>query len=242
MNHAFLRKIFPEDLHHLDGLREELTRLLLPARCVLDLGCGNNAALASYRTEERHIWGTDFQEHPNLQDREWFRLLGPEGNIPFEDDTFEVVVSIMVLEHLERPRQFFREVARVLRPGGHFVGHTVSGRHYVTWMRRLFGLLPHRVNQQMVHQLYGRAAVDTFPAYYRANDGRQLERESKAAGLQLERLHRYADPSYFHFSPILWNMAVVLDRLFEQLGEGCGRLYLTAVMRKPDVAPNGSLF
>lgn len=39
--------------------------------------------------------------------------------LPFEDDSFDVVMSQEGVEHLENVALFFRECARVLRPGGH---------------------------------------------------------------------------------------------------------------------------
>lgn len=41
--------------------------------------------------------------------------------LPFKDRTFDIVYSIAVLEHVERPWKVAEEIARVLRPGGHVV-------------------------------------------------------------------------------------------------------------------------
>lgn len=40
--------------------------------------------------------------------------------LPFENDSFDVVVSNFVVHHLARPDVVFREVSRVLKPGGCF--------------------------------------------------------------------------------------------------------------------------
>jgi hypothetical protein len=53
-------------------------------------------------------------------------------------------------------RFFLDAVARVLKPSGYFIGQSISGDHYVTWIRRAFGLLPHPLNQLIVKKLYGR--------------------------------------------------------------------------------------
>jgi SAM-dependent methyltransferase len=37
---------------------------------------------------------------------------------PFADSSFDVAMAVEILEHLENPRWFFREIARVLKPRG----------------------------------------------------------------------------------------------------------------------------
>jgi SAM-dependent methyltransferase len=37
---------------------------------------------------------------------------------PFEDRSFDVAMAVEILEHLENPRSFLRELSRVLEPGG----------------------------------------------------------------------------------------------------------------------------
>jgi ubiquinone/menaquinone biosynthesis C-methylase UbiE len=41
-------------------------------------------------------------------------------NLPFRDNSFNVVISIEVLEHVKRPAAMLREVYRILKPGGWF--------------------------------------------------------------------------------------------------------------------------
>ena len=229
---SLLSRLFPRDAHHVAGFRQEVGAVVPPAGRVLDLGCGANADLEDYRTAEREVWGTDFDRHPQLSHPEWFRPLAADGTIPFPDGHFDAVAAVMVLEHVADPPRFMREVSRVLRPGGHFVGHTISGTHYVTFIRRAFGLLPHAFNRVMVRRLYGRPEVDTFPAYYRLNTAGQIYRACGGTGLKLTRLRRYADPGYFHFSRATEAAAVATDRVLAGMSSGWGRLYLTAVLQK----------
>jgi SAM-dependent methyltransferase len=229
----FLQRLFPNDVHHVAGLHETIREHLPERGRILDLGCGINTDLEAYRTPDREVWGADFQAHPELHHADWFRLLGKGGQVPFPDGHFDLVVAVMVLEHVADPRSFLGEVARVLRPGGRFVGHTISGSHYVTFIRRLIGLLPHAVNQKLVKRLYGRDEVDTFPAFYRLNTAARLKRFAASAGLTVEEIRRYADPGYFRFARSLEVMAIASDRILESLRSGWGRLYLTVVIEKP---------
>jgi SAM-dependent methyltransferase len=40
-------------------------------------------------------------------------------DFPFDDETFDVVIAMMIVEHLFDPFHSFREMARICRPGGH---------------------------------------------------------------------------------------------------------------------------
>lgn len=44
--------------------------------------------------------------------------------LPFEDESFDYVVSFQVIEHIKRDKEFVREVYRVLKPGGRFIVST----------------------------------------------------------------------------------------------------------------------
>jgi SAM-dependent methyltransferase len=226
-------RFFPADIHHEEGFHRAVEAHLPYSGRILDLGCGANEEMARYRQPNREVWGADFQAHSRLRHPDWFRLLGPNGEIPFPDGHFDIVSAVMVLEHVADPARFLGEATRVLRPGGVFIGHTVSAAHYVTWVRRAFGLLPHALIQAVVRRLYGRACEDTFPALYRMNSERSLRRVAAAAGLSLESIRRYQCPCYFRFSPAARRLATAADRALERVRPGWGRLYLTATLRKP---------
>jgi SAM-dependent methyltransferase len=235
----FRERFFPQEPAHWLAYPEEIAGLLPRRGSVLDLGCGDNTSLDRFRRPGLDVWGADYQVHPGLAHADRFRLLGPDGRIPFSDGTFDVIAAQWVLEHVARPRRFLQEVGRVLKPGGSFVALSVTAKHYVAWIRQMLGVLPHAAVQNVVLRLYQRAEHDTFPTYYRLNTLPRLEACGRPAGLALKRFRTYANQGYFILSPLLYRLAIVADWLLEKTAPGCGRIYFTVVMEK--LASAGSL-
>lgn len=83
---------------------------------MLDLGCGsrNFESLCKEITGFNYI-GIDYSgREPDF--------LADAHALPFRDESFEFVLSIAVLEHLEIPEVAVSELFRVLKPEGIFVG------------------------------------------------------------------------------------------------------------------------
>ena len=228
-NSPVWRKLFPDEPHHIAAFHRAVRERVGPASVLLDVGCGDNAAFDDLRGQGAAVWGADFQRHPHLVEPGFFRLLGEDGSIPFADESFDVITCVWVLEHVQDPKGFLVEVRRVLRPGGVFLAHSISGDHYVTWIRRALQLLPLRWTQHLVERLYGRAPHDTFPTWYRLNTRRQLDREAQQVGLAVVRMERFADPGYFSFHRWAFEAAIVTDWVMERLF-GCGRIYFWAAL------------
>jgi SAM-dependent methyltransferase len=87
----------------------------LPAARVLDFGCGDGSIVAAFAEAGYDAYGTDI-ELANETDR--LRLIKRPYRLPFDDDSFDFVVSTQVLEHVDDHDSAFREIARVLAPGG----------------------------------------------------------------------------------------------------------------------------
>lgn len=59
----------------------------------------------------------DFKPKPNLIYKD-IRHCNLNDHWPASDKEFDLIVCLEVIEHLENPRHFFRELSRILRPGG----------------------------------------------------------------------------------------------------------------------------
>jgi len=107
-----------------------------------------------------------------------------EGQIPFETNSFDVVFSDNVLEHLVDPVSTFKEIRRVLKPGGVFVAKTPNRLHYMPMIAALTPLWFHK----LYNNWRGRKTDDTFPTMYRANTEADLRRHASDAQLTVKEI------------------------------------------------------
>ncbi len=88
---------------------------------VLDLPSGPGYLLKDLRKEGFNgIAGeidTDLHCFPELK----YQQVDMIGQFPFDDARFDFVTSIEGVEHIENHFAFFKEVARILKPGGHLL-------------------------------------------------------------------------------------------------------------------------
>jgi ubiquinone/menaquinone biosynthesis C-methylase UbiE len=92
---------------------------------LLDVGCGPASFTAAFARMGADVSGVDFSEDmveiaKNEQPHLDIRHADVE-NLPFEDESFDVVTASYALHHLARPTVAFRSIHRVLKPSGRFV-------------------------------------------------------------------------------------------------------------------------
>jgi SAM-dependent methyltransferase len=80
--------------------------------------------LRSYLNKRHRYVGVDFSTRPLIRaarysPADYFR--GDLNHLPFANSAFDLVVSLQSLQYLDRSEQVLRQIARVLRPGGHFL-------------------------------------------------------------------------------------------------------------------------
>ncbi len=178
---------------------------------VLDLGCGRGGIIE--RLGSMGSWtGTDpdlnsLREHRR---HSLSRCCAQSERLPFTAATFDVVVASWVLEHMPNPEQTFREIARLLRPGGSFFFLTPNTSHPLPRLSRTISAL-HPLQQRIVTLCYGRQPADTYPVTYRANTATEIERLGAQVNLRLARIEWIEDPSYLAWGPLSFLAAVGLD-------------------------------
>lgn len=104
-----------------------LSHVGTPQGKVLDFGCGAGGQLNNIKNHFPDIeaYGTDISTtaidiaRQNYGDNAEFRVSTPD-HLPFDDDFFDIIISLDVLEHIPDLTPPLTEILRVLKPGGKF--------------------------------------------------------------------------------------------------------------------------
>jgi SAM-dependent methyltransferase len=103
------------------GLLEHELRSHRPRR-ILDLGCGMGGFLDGLKELGERVFHSDvdIESLRHCTERGWPHGVVSSGyTLPFRDESFDLICMFDAIEHIPDDHAVMREVARVLRPGGH---------------------------------------------------------------------------------------------------------------------------
>lgn len=138
-----------------------------PGARILELGGGSGFQAKRLAERGFHVVSVDVGTS-NYKEQRVFPVLEYDGKaLPFADASFDIVFSSNVLEHIRDPWPVYREIARVLKPGGYGVHamptavwrwwSTVS--HYVEllqrWAMAARGAVPRGLGRAELGRMYG---------------------------------------------------------------------------------------
>jgi ubiquinone/menaquinone biosynthesis C-methylase UbiE len=202
---------------------------------VLDAGCATGKFSSKRPTDTNHfkLAGIDVLESVGQNGNVDFRICGNVNQLPFADDSFDVIYARWLVEHLEHPSLAFREFHRVLKPGGRLALFTTNLLHYYGAAAKL---TPHWFHLWFNRKVRGFSEDDIFPAYYRANTRRRLNELLLNAGFNVSGFEIAAvegAPKVLAFNFVLHRFGTCYEYLvkrFESLSSF--RMNLTAIARK----------
>ena len=144
--------------------REALPASLHPKANVLDLGCGpgvNQARLRRLNLPFANYVGLDLS--PDMLKRSGYEasgqnvLVGSANYIPFQSNSFDLILSTWMFSHLLKPVSVVREAQRLLRPNGWLVIVCFSGSGF------LAGVLRDFIDRVFIMQFVPINEIETWP-------------------------------------------------------------------------------
>lgn len=190
-----------------------LTRHAHEQPAILEIGAGPTNSTSSFLASRGNLTGLDVSEEVKQNRHLQSAHVYDGGAFPFPSQSFDLCVSNFVLEHVLDPATHFREVARVLKPGGKYCFRTPNLWHYVPLAARL---TPHSLHLKLANRLRALddGAHDPWPTVYRANTLPALKKLRSAAGLALVECNMVeSEPSYGRSSPFLFFPMMMYERL-----------------------------
>jgi len=198
-----------------DRLQDAIDQYAQADHVVLDAGCGSGRVFQHRLAGRvRRVVGVDVTDEPRGNENIDDAVKGDLAALPLRPETFDLIVVSHVAEHLTQPEAVFRELARVLRPGGRLLLLTPNRWHYVPLVARL---APHRLHVAL-NRWRGVDARDIFPTAYRANTAGRLRSLATNAGLAVERLERFeTEPEYLAFHLVPYALGVAYERAVNRI-------------------------
>lgn len=154
---------------------------------ILEAGCGaGDLAKSLLDKGYKHISLVDIDDYLRIDIRPQVNLALADlsrDQLPFADNSFDLILAIAIVEHLENPYHFVREAHRVLRPGGlmfmaipyvfsirarwkflwsgDLTGYAKNNNHITLFTRAVFNkVFLRRFN--LVREVYGESFVELF--------------------------------------------------------------------------------
>ena len=147
----YLRKIFKKA----DLTRDDVAlEMINTGETCLDVGCGSGEFACKLKGKFNEVYGIDVAPSRILEAQERiknikanaatinFSVCDINEKIDFEDNRFDVVTSLAVIEHVFDPYHVVKEICRVLKPNGIFVVDVPNIAYIRHRLHLLLGKLP----------------------------------------------------------------------------------------------------
>ena len=105
----------------------------------MDVGCGAGDLYHYAAARFESYVGVDVVRYAAFPEEAEFRQFDLEsGGIPLAEHSADVVAAVEVIEHLENPRQFVRDLVRLVKPGGWVIVTTPNQLSVLSMVTLLF--------------------------------------------------------------------------------------------------------
>jgi len=214
-----LDKFYPNYESAKDLAKNILNKQLKQGDRVLDLGCGFHSEDFKEIKSEINLIGLDADLQAELNNKiiDQFVLADLNSKLPLKDEEFNLVYSRFVFEHVKDPQQAYKEVYRILKPGGSFVFLVPNLYNPVILISRILPTFFHKILKKI---FVGVAEEEIYPTYYRANQARQIKKQLTKVGFKhIQITKRGGVFEYFMASKVLFFIGIIWERLTDYIGK-----------------------
>ena len=136
-------------------------------------------------------------------------------------ETYDLLYSFYVFEHVLDPECFLAAASRCLKPGGSLFFITPNGNHYFSYLASFLAKI--NMQHRLLRMLRPAELVDSYhyPAVYKLNRPKEIERIARAVGFDAFE-YRYSErlDDVIDYFP---GVTKVLPRLWENAAAHSGR-------------------
>ncbi|MBI2413531.1 MAG: class I SAM-dependent methyltransferase [Deltaproteobacteria bacterium] len=191
---------------------------------LLDAGCGKKSLMAGFKKKVARQVGMDISLDA-IHENNAFNVfaVGDAHKLPFADDSFDVVVSQWMIEHIKDPNEVMKEFHRVLKKGGHLIVATNSLYHP---MMLLSAILPMKLRDDLKDRIFpSYIEEDTFPTYYKFNALGSIHKMLSSIGFE-KKYAAYTGAPFFMFSKLLFKVSEVYERVTDISPLRCMKMHV----------------
>ncbi|MFN0110847.1 MAG: class I SAM-dependent methyltransferase [Blastocatellia bacterium] len=190
---------------------ERIEKLLQPEMAWLDVGCGRQLVPkwmgkqpeieSRLKSLAGLLAGVDPDFAALTDNRSCHALLQADSvSLPFADDSFDLVTSNMVFEHVAEPLQSLKEIRRVLKPGGRLIVLTPNWLDIVSLVA---SAVPNRWHPALVSRVETRNQSDVYPTHFRFNRPGTVESILREVGFNQCCIELVEHPDAYSHVPIV---------------------------------------
>lgn len=133
----YVRYIYDENVRPKTGYPRKLIGYLIDRleismeAKILDLGCGRGDFAQAFLSSGMQVSAVDLSDcvTENYENIDFKKCDFTKENLPYKDNSFDVIFSKSVIEHLYYPETVFSEAKRILKPGGLLITMCPSWEH-----------------------------------------------------------------------------------------------------------------
>lgn len=214
LSNYLLLKNYRSEEHPYRIFERTVMNAIGPQSVLLDAGCGRTMPiLKGYMGKAGRLIGVELVEFTE-------RIDGIESinsdlaKIPLPDSSVDVIMSRSVFEHLVDPEAVYKEMNRLLRPGGRLIFLTANLWDYGTIIAKM---VPNRFHAGIVAKVEGRAEEDVFPTAYKTNSLSAVSSLSENSGFKINKFDYLSQyPGYFMFNGLLFFMAMCYEKVISR--------------------------